>query len=54
MNLSQFPRRRYTEGETPLELLPRFTQALGGIRRYCPDPHIPINITCFYQVSLLD
>ena len=30
MNLAKFPRRRYTEGETPLEFLPRFTQALGG------------------------
>ena len=34
MNLAQFPRRRYTEGETPLELLPRFTQALGGPNIY--------------------
>ena len=25
MNLAQFPRRRYTENETPLEFLPRFT-----------------------------
>jgi D-cysteine desulfhydrase len=30
MNLAKFPRRRYTEGKTPLEFLPRFTQALGG------------------------
>lgn len=30
MNLSQFPRRRYTEGQTPLEYLPRLTKALGG------------------------
>jgi D-cysteine desulfhydrase len=30
MNLSIFPRRRYTEGETPLEFLPRLTKALGG------------------------
>ncbi len=30
MNLAQFPRRRYTENETPLEFLPRFTNALGG------------------------
>ncbi len=30
MNLSQFPRRRYTEGQTPLEFLPRLTAALGG------------------------
>ena len=30
MNLSQFPRRRYTEGQTPLEFLPRITQALAG------------------------
>ena len=34
MNLAQFPRRRYTEGETPLEFLPRFTQALGGPNVY--------------------
>jgi D-cysteine desulfhydrase len=32
MNLAQFPRRRYTEGQTPLEFLPRFTAALGGPR----------------------
>lgn len=30
MNLSQFPRRRYTEGQTPLEFLPRLTKKLGG------------------------
>jgi D-cysteine desulfhydrase len=34
MNLAQFPRRRYTEGETPLEFLPRFTQALDGPNVY--------------------
>ena len=34
MNLARFPRRRYTEGETPLEFLPRFTQALGGPNIY--------------------
>jgi len=30
MDLSRFPRRRYTQGATPLEFLPRFTRALGG------------------------
>ena len=30
MNLAQFPRRRYTEGNTPLEFLPRLTKALDG------------------------
>ncbi len=30
MNLAQFPRRRYTEGYTPLEAAPRFSAALGG------------------------
>jgi D-cysteine desulfhydrase len=30
MDLSRFPRRRYTPGPTPLELLPRLTAALGG------------------------
>jgi D-cysteine desulfhydrase len=30
MDLSRFPRRRYTAGPTPLEFLPRFTEALGG------------------------
>jgi D-cysteine desulfhydrase len=29
MNLSRFPRRRYTEGRTPLERLARFTAALA-------------------------
>jgi D-cysteine desulfhydrase len=30
MDLSHFPRRRYSEGATPLEFLPNFTNALGG------------------------
>ena len=30
MDLSRFPRRVYTHGATPLEFMPRFTQALGG------------------------
>lgn len=30
MNLSKFPRRRYTDGETAIEFLPAFTRALGG------------------------
>ena len=34
MDLSRFPRRRYTQGFTPLEFLPNFTQAL---RASCPD-----------------
>ena len=34
MNLAQFPHRRYTENETPLEFLPRFTNALGGPNVY--------------------
>ena len=34
MDLSRFPRRRYTQGPTPLEFLPNFTQAL---RATCPD-----------------
>ena len=34
MDLSRFPRRRYTEGWTPLEFLPHFTKAL---RASCPD-----------------
>lgn len=32
MDLSRFPRRRYTQGATPLEFLPQFTRALGGPR----------------------
>lgn len=35
MNLARFPRRRYTEGMTPLEAAPRFSAALGG-----PNVHI--------------
>jgi len=35
MNLARFPRRRYTKGQTPIEKLPRFSDALGG-------PHISI------------
>jgi len=34
MNLAIFPRRRYTEGETPLEFLPRLTTAVGGPNIY--------------------
>jgi len=34
MNLSHFPRRRYTDGPTPLQALPRFSQALGGAHVY--------------------
>jgi D-cysteine desulfhydrase len=34
MNLAQFPRRRYTEGKTPIEFLPRFTETLGGPKVY--------------------
>ncbi len=30
MNLAIFPRRRYTAGPTPLEFLPRLTEAVGG------------------------
>src|ERR1044072_7780562 len=30
MDLSRFPRRRYTAATTPLEFLPNFTRALGG------------------------
>ncbi len=29
MNLARFPRRRYTDGPTPIELLPRLSAALG-------------------------
>ena len=29
MNLAQFPRRRYTAGQTPLEELPRLTKMFG-------------------------
>lgn len=34
MNLTKFPRRRYTIGPTPLEFLPRFTEAVGGPQIY--------------------
>ena len=30
MDLSRFPRRRYTQHPTPIEHLPRFSAALGG------------------------
>lgn len=30
MNLAKFPRRRYTEGKTPIEKLENFSKALGG------------------------
>ncbi|MBN1671538.1 MAG: D-cysteine desulfhydrase [Kiritimatiellae bacterium] len=32
MNLAPFPRRRYTEGQTPLERVDRFSDAVGGPR----------------------
>jgi D-cysteine desulfhydrase len=34
MNLAKFPRRRYTAGQTPIERVPRFSQALGGPNIY--------------------
>ena len=34
MNLAKFPRRRYTQGNTPLEFLPNFSKALGGPNIY--------------------
>src|SRR5512143_2998436 len=34
MNLATFPRRRYTEGLTPMEAVPRFSAALGGPEIY--------------------
>ncbi|MFM7705990.1 MAG: hypothetical protein ACKO6D_14040 [Rubrivivax sp.] len=38
MDLSRFPRRRYTEGATPLEPMPRFSAALA---QSCPGGHGP-------------
>ena len=38
MDLSRFPRRRYTQGATPLEFLPNFTKALAAT---CPDGRAP-------------
>ena len=35
MDLTTFPRRRYTQGATPIEFLPRLSEALGG-----PDIYI--------------
>ncbi|WP_372697331.1 D-cysteine desulfhydrase [Arthrobacter sp. JSM 101049] len=32
MNLARIPRRRYTEGRTPIEFLPNLTRELGGPR----------------------
>lgn len=34
MNLARFPRRRYTEGNTPIEKLPRLSAELGGSTIY--------------------
>jgi len=34
MNLAGFPRRRYTEGQTPIESVPRFSQTLDGPNIY--------------------
>lgn len=34
MNLAYFPRRHYTQGQTPLEKLTRFSQAIGGPNIY--------------------
>lgn len=34
MNLARFPRRRYTEGRTPLERLTHFSQAICGPNIY--------------------
>ena len=37
MNLAQFPRRRYTEGKTPLEKLENLTRLLDGPNIYIRD-----------------
>lgn len=34
MNLAQFPRRRYTEGDTPIEFMGNLTKKLGGPNLY--------------------
>lgn len=34
MNLAKYPRRRYTPGHTPIERVPRFSEALGGPNIY--------------------
>jgi hypothetical protein len=34
MNLARFARRRYTEGFTPIEAVPRFSGILGGPNIY--------------------
>src|SRR5665811_1144565 len=34
MNLAKFSRRRYTEGPTPIEYLPRLSEQLGGAQIY--------------------
>ena len=34
MNLARFPRRRYTNGRTPIEKLPRLSAELGGPNIY--------------------
>jgi D-cysteine desulfhydrase len=34
MNLTKFPRRRYTQGQTPIELLPRISNYLNGPNIY--------------------
>jgi len=34
MNLAKFPRRRYTEGQTPIEKAHRFSEVLGGPEIY--------------------
>ena len=34
MNLAKLPRRRYTEGKTPIEYLPRLTESLAGPKIY--------------------
>jgi D-cysteine desulfhydrase len=34
MNLTRFPRRRYTQGQTPIEKLSRLSTMLGGPTLY--------------------
>jgi D-cysteine desulfhydrase len=45
MNLAQFPRRRYTEGQTPIELLSRFSRALDGPNIYIKRDDL-LGLTC--------
>ena len=45
VDLSVFPRRRYTQGATPIQHLPHFSKALGDVDIYIKRDDL-LGLTC--------